>query len=140
MSVEFLQTLSMIGYLLSGVFLVVTIVLFFVLRVPKLINDLTGATARKAIEDIRKQNRSMGGNVVTEKIGTQNFCHTESSETTVLVNSESGVTTSLLSEISSETTVLDTAGNQSVMEQGKETKTLKIEIDIGYWESNEIIV
>ena len=60
MSIEMLQTLSLIGYMLSGVFLIITIILFFVLKVPQLIGDVTGATARKAIEDIRRQNEESG--------------------------------------------------------------------------------
>ena len=43
-----------------GVFFAVSIVLFFVLRIPKVISDLTGRTARKAIESIRLQNEQSG--------------------------------------------------------------------------------
>lgn len=43
-----------------GVFLVISIVLFFTLRIPKVISDLTGRTARKAIESIRMQNEQSG--------------------------------------------------------------------------------
>lgn len=39
-----------------GIMLAVTIVLFFWLKIPKLIGNLSGITARKAIESIRKQN------------------------------------------------------------------------------------
>ena len=40
--------------------LIVTVVLFFVLKVPKLIGDLSGRTARKGIENIRSQNMQSG--------------------------------------------------------------------------------
>lgn len=43
-----------------GVMVAVSAVLFFVLRIPRVIGDLTGRTARKAIEDIRKQNEQSG--------------------------------------------------------------------------------
>lgn len=56
MSVEFLRNLSLGSYVAAIVFGVVSITLFFVLRIPAVIGDLTGITARKAIEDIRMQN------------------------------------------------------------------------------------
>ena len=48
------------GLILSGLMLAVTVVLFFVLRIPNVIGDLTGANARKAIESIRNQNEQPG--------------------------------------------------------------------------------
>lgn len=49
-----------IGLIACGIFFVIAIVLFFTLRIPKVISDLTGRTARKAIEDIRRQNEQTG--------------------------------------------------------------------------------
>ena len=43
-----------------GVMLVLSVILFFTLRIPKVISDLTGRTARKAIENIRMQNEQTG--------------------------------------------------------------------------------
>ena len=43
-----------------GVFFVIAVVLFFTLRIPKVISDLTGRTQRKAIEQIRLQNEQSG--------------------------------------------------------------------------------
>lgn len=60
MSVELLQNLALAGYMASGVFLAITVILFFVLKVPELIGDLSGMNARKAIEDIRRQNEETG--------------------------------------------------------------------------------
>ena len=40
--------------------LIVALVLFFVLKIGDVIGDLTGATARKAIEQIRSQNENTG--------------------------------------------------------------------------------
>ena len=44
----------------SGILLVVSIVLFFMLDIPKVIGDLTGSNAKKGIESIRKQNEATG--------------------------------------------------------------------------------
>lgn len=43
-----------------GIFFLITVALFFMLRIPKVIGDLTGRTARKAIDDIRKSNEQSG--------------------------------------------------------------------------------
>lgn len=48
------------GAALAGVMLLVSLLLFFLLHIPAVIGDLTGATARKAIEDIRSQNTKSG--------------------------------------------------------------------------------
>lgn len=58
MSVELLQTLSLVSYVLAGVFLLISIGLFLLFKVPKLIGDVTGTTARKSIENIRQQNEN----------------------------------------------------------------------------------
>lgn len=41
-------------------FFIVAAILFFVLRIPRVISDLSGRTARKAIESIRTQNEKSG--------------------------------------------------------------------------------
>ena len=46
--------------ILCGVMFVVSILLFVLLRVPKLISDLSGLTAKKAIKNIREQNEATG--------------------------------------------------------------------------------
>ncbi len=43
-----------------GVFGVISAILFITLHIPKVISDLTGRTARKAIENIRLQNEQTG--------------------------------------------------------------------------------
>ena len=56
MSVELLQTLSTVFFVLAAVMFLIALALFFVLDVVHLVGDVTGSTARKAIEDIRKGN------------------------------------------------------------------------------------
>lgn len=43
-----------------GLFFVIAAILFFALNIPKVISDLTGRTAKKAIENIRMQNEQTG--------------------------------------------------------------------------------
>lgn len=49
--------------ILCGIMALVTILLFFLLEIPRVIGDLTGSTARKAIEEIRQQNESSGNKI-----------------------------------------------------------------------------
>lgn len=122
MSVELLQTLSVVAYIIAGVLLLVAIALFFLLNIPKLYGDLTGKNARKAIESIRQQNEGAitaktakgskkssassasptTGSFKTEKFSTTKLM--ESQETTILAQSSSETT--VLSQPTSETTVL----------------------------------
>lgn len=60
MSYEMYRYIFLGGLIACGVFFVISVVLFFTLRIPKVISDLTGRTARKAIENIRMQNEKSG--------------------------------------------------------------------------------
>jgi hypothetical protein len=55
-----MQTMSLVFYLMAGVMFFSAIALFFLLKVPSLFGDITGSTARKAIETIRMQNEYSG--------------------------------------------------------------------------------
>ena len=46
--------------ILCGIMFVVSVLVFILLNIPKVISDLTGATARKAIKNIREQNEASG--------------------------------------------------------------------------------
>lgn len=135
MSVELLQTLSLVSYILAAVLFLVAIALFFLLQVPKLFGDVTGSTARKAIETIRQQNESTGDKAykpsavnaargkLTDKIspsgrleqritGMGVAAQTEKFDTTDL-NPQSDETTILSS--GNETTVLSSANNETTV-------------------------
>lgn len=109
--------------LLSGIMLAVSFVLFFVLRIPYVIGDLSGRTAKKAIADIRKQN--MSANSDNDKTGKFTDKISESNETTLL-NADNETT---LLRTANETTVLNTAFDGYV----------NVELDITFIHSNEII-
>lgn len=53
MTVELLQTLSLISYILAGVLFLASVVLFFRLKVPTLWGEVSGRTARKAIRAMK---------------------------------------------------------------------------------------
>ncbi len=60
MSYEAFRYIFIIALVLCCVMFVVSVVLFIVLNIPKIINDLSGRTAKKAIQDIREQNEKTG--------------------------------------------------------------------------------
>ena len=60
MTYDTYNLIFIIGAILAGVMLVTALVLFFVLKIPRVIGDLSGSTARKAIADIRSQNTATG--------------------------------------------------------------------------------
>lgn len=60
MSYEVYRYIFIGAAILCGVMFIVSVLLFILLRVPKIISDLSGATARKAIQSIREQNERTG--------------------------------------------------------------------------------
>mgnify|MGYP003370016669 CR=1 FL=1 len=60
MTYEMYRYIFIIGLILCIVMLAVSVILFFVLHVPQIIGDLSGSTARKAIQNIREKNEAGG--------------------------------------------------------------------------------
>ena len=133
--------------ILSGLMLVASIILFIVLKIPKVIGDLSGATAKKAIKNIREQNEASGEKTykasgyneargrLTDKItatgrvvpqqGLQNYGGHGTSKiaTQNLVGEAHADETSVLSE-GNETTVLSGGNETTVLGGGNETTVL----------------
>ena len=133
------------GAILSALMLIVSVLLFILLKIPKVIGDLTGATARKAIENIRNQNEGSGDKTYsTSHVNKERGKLTDKiSPSGRLIKNPSGgihgamatqkIGTDILSEqaSASETVVLDQSGATTVlgeempmMEAGNETTVL----------------
>lgn len=70
---EVLSLISTISFIAAAVFLVITIILWFTFKVPKLAGDLSGRNARKSIDLMRShaalQNKAtVNRNVQTDKV------------------------------------------------------------------------
>ena len=63
MTYETYRIIFIAGAVACGVMLAVSVLLFFLLKVPHLIGDLSGSTARKTIRGIREKNASTGDKV-----------------------------------------------------------------------------
>lgn len=57
---ETLSTLSIISFVIAGVSLVVAVFLWFLFKIPTVIGDLSGRTARKSIAKMRASNEKTG--------------------------------------------------------------------------------
>lgn len=57
------QKVKLACFIAAGVFFIVSVILFFLLDMVKVISDLTGHTAKKEIENIRSQNQRTGTKV-----------------------------------------------------------------------------
>ncbi len=151
------------GVGLSLVCLVIAICLFFALRIPGVIGDLSGVTARKAIEKIRNQNTATGEKtyksspvnrergMITDRITpTGTLVHqadelmngamaTSKLETQELSEqAQKSYETSLLSEEgSNETTILDQVQTDTVQEETFDSFVVEYEIRLLH--SDEVI-
>lgn len=164
MSYEIYRYIFIGAAILCGAMIVTSILLFILLKIPKVIGDLTGRTARKAIENIRNQNESSGDKTyrsslvnqergkLTDKISPSGrlirnptdllggAMATEKIGTQQLVSDETMVLDS-----GNETTVLtgelDNSGNETTLlsQTDFSNNVFEIEYEITYIHTNEII-
>lgn len=149
------------GAALAVIMLVVSIVLFFIYKIPSVIGDLTGSTARKAIEDIRNQNESSGNKVyktshvnrergkLTDKISPSGGLIRNPSEAIGGAMATEKISTQELPLETDETTVLNSFNETTVLEVSScettvltpfaETNAFVIEYEITYVHTEEII-
>lgn len=134
MSIELLHTLSLAAYILAGVMLMLAVILFFVLDIRKVLGDVTGATARKAIENIRQQNEASG-----EKIYKPSKVNAERGMVTDKISASGRLQqrlpgfgtspatekfdTAQLNPQSNETTLLGAASNETTLLSGGEASS-----------------
>lgn len=137
MSYEVLRYIFIGAAALSGVMLIVSVLLFIFLRIPRVIGDLTGATAKKAIESIRNQNESSGDKIykssavnrergkLTDKISPSgNLIHRETNSLAGAMATTKIATQNLADTGSDETSVLDAETGSETTPLGNETTVL----------------
>lgn len=111
MTVELLQTLSLIAYIVAGVLFLVAVALFFLLEIPKLFGYLTGTTAKKAIETISQQSETADKKIYNP--GTANMVNGKKRSTTAKLFPHK-TDTVILNQPPSETVLLSADNNVSV--------------------------
>jgi Sec-independent protein translocase protein TatA len=55
-TIRILFTVSNLAFILAAIFLLITIVLFIRFKIPSVMDDLSGRTARRSIKEIREKN------------------------------------------------------------------------------------
>lgn len=133
MTVELLNTLSLISYIVAGVLLLVSVALFFLLDVPKVYGEISGKTAKKAIDAIQKQNESTQANgyasnnaarsKLTDKISKSGKIKADSGGLPIGVGTEK-IAVNQNPAVSKETTVLSSASETTVLSDSSETTVL----------------
>ena len=169
MTYEIYRYIFIGGAVLAGIMLVVSVLVFFLLKIPTVIGDLTGANARTAIENIRNQNETTGDKTyrssqvnrergkLTDKISPSgrlikdpsHSLHgamgTEKIGTQRLHHEQPACETTLLSEEipgGAETTLLapqDHANETTVLNAQPVINEFVIEYEITYIHTNEVI-
>lgn len=150
MSIDVLQTCSIGFWVAAGIFFLTAVALFFLMDIPKLYGEISGRTARKAIEQIRKHNAEAltgdiasshtGSGVRTEKFSTATLApETVAGATTVLA--EAGATT-VLAETGATTMLTEPEHLQSAENDRQPPEAMDdfvLENELSYAESVEII-
>lgn len=57
---ETLLTLSTIAFVVAGIFFILAVFFWFLFKIPSVISDLSGRTAKKSIEKLRRRNEQTG--------------------------------------------------------------------------------
>ena len=126
------------GAILAVLMFITTVALFFVLKIPHVIGDLTGSNARKAIENIRNQNESTGDKIykssetnikrgkITDKISPSgNLIKNPSGDIAGAMETEK-ISSAVNNVVSNETTVLESAPDTTVLNDVNETTVLNL--------------
>ena len=127
MTYEMYRYIFYVGATLAVILLIISVILFFVLNIPSVIGDLTGATARKAIEDIRNQNENSG-----EKIYRSSLVNKERGKLTdkispsgnLIKNPTGGIWGAMATEKISTQKLSETTGNETTILDSNETTVL----------------
>lgn len=125
MTAELYQMISIVCFVLAGVLLLLSIVLFIKFRIPKVIGELSGTTERKAIAAMYGKNKQEHDTTLYLEEAVKS--HTNITEKIARFSPE----TEVLAASTEETTILS--------DNPVQNKGLVIEDDIIFVHTNEII-
>jgi hypothetical protein len=143
MTIELLQTLSIVSFVVVALLLIIGIALFFIFDIPKLYWDVSGKTAKEAIAEIRKKNAIDASNPynpssvnaargqLTEKLGEDEYLHQSMSDVTSVLEE-----TTNLDFTSGATEIL--TGHEETDQWGKAAK-FTVDVEMSFTESSRVI-
>jgi len=157
MTYEMYRYVFLGGAAASALLLIIAVTLFFTMHIPKVISDVTGRTARKAIENIRKNNEASGEKSyqtsavnsergkLTDKISpsgrlipNQNRPHGTEFFTEKISTQPLGPDETTVLAAGNETTVLNDEGGQTTLLDAPQ-QAFSIEYEITFTHSDEVI-
>lgn len=163
MTYEIYRYIFIGGAVLAGVMFVVSVLLFFVLKIPYVLGDLTGRNAKRAIENIRNRNESSGdklyksskvnrergkitdkispsGNLIKKPSGNLGGGAMATEKISVQEFPPEANETTVL-DVANETTVLDSEVGETVLldAQSDAIPVFQIEYEITYIHTDEVI-
>lgn len=124
------------GLVMAGLMFAVTVLLFFLLKIPEVIGDLSGRTARKAIENIRSQNEDSGEKLhktshinkergkITDKISPSGNLIRQHTHRLGAMPTEKIAPNAPVVPAAEETTVLNNVDETTLLSNGNETTVL----------------
>lgn len=124
---ETLSTLSVISFAIAGVCLAIAIILWFYFRIPTVIGDLSGRTAKKSIEKMR---------IANERTGTKNYKESKT-------NAERGKLTGTMPDMGKTSNKKEPADEEmpetALLDENLETNFESKETGVLYEESTELL-
>lgn len=141
MSIDVLQTCSIGFWVAAGIFFLTAVALFFLMDIPKLYGEISGRTARKAIEQIRKHNaEALTGDIASSHTGSG--VRTEKFSTATLAPETVAGATTVLAEAGAMTMLTEPEHLQSAENDRQPPEAMDdfvLENELSYAESVEII-
>lgn len=132
--------ISIGGFSLAGVFLILAVVFWFRFKIPKIVGDLTGRTAKKSIAQMRSENEKSGKKLYTpQSSGSSGSIKLKSvgEEKTASLPGEKGDESE--KTLSLETELLMESNETELLREGVETELLGMtdSLAVGGEESEE---
>lgn len=137
MTYEIFRYIFIGGAILCGIMLIISVLIFILFNIPKVISDLSGATARKAIKNIRENNEKTGDKThrvsafnqergkLTDKISASGNLQQSQPNVNFGINTTKIQTQQLQPEdFSNQTTVLGADNETTVLGESNETTVL----------------
>ena len=141
MSIDVLQTCSIGFWVAAGIFFLTAVALFFLMDIPKLYGEISGRTARKAIEQIRKHNaEALTGDITG--VHTGSGVRTEKFSTATLAPEAAAGATTVLAEAGATTMLTEPEHPQAAENDRQSPEAMDdfvLENELSYAESVEII-
>lgn len=95
---DILNTISVISFIAAGIFAVLAIALWFIFKIPTVIGDLSGRTAKKSIERMRQNNEKTGNKLYKTSKGNLERGKLTGTKEGMKQSDESNAETGLLNE------------------------------------------